>query len=150
MTAPKVQLLLTGNELMTGDIVDSNSAMIAEQLKELGLEITRKVTVADDLAMLTNEINQLAEQADILIINGGLGPTVDDLTAQALANAIQVELTEHVQALAHITSWCKKRGAPLNKPNLKQAILPQGCDIIPNSQGSAVGFKVSHLNCDIY
>ena len=150
MTAPKVQLLLTGNELMTGDIVDSNSAMIAEQLKELGLEITRKVTVADDLAMLTNEINQLAEQADILIINGGLGPTVDDLTAQALANAIQVELTEHVQALAHISSWCKKRGAPLNKPNLKQAILPQGCDIIPNSQGSAVGFKVCHLNCDIY
>jgi len=150
MTAPKVQLLLTGNELMTGDIVDSNSAMIAEQLKELGLEITRKVTVADDLAMLTNEINQLAAQTDILIINGGLGPTVDDLTAQALANATQVELTEHIQALAHITSWCKKRGAPLNKPNLKQAILPQGCDIIPNSQGSAVGFKVSHLGCDIY
>lgn len=150
MIAPKVQLLLTGNELMTGDIVDSNSAMIAEQLKELGLEITRKVTVADDLSLLTNEINQLSEQADILIINGGLGPTVDDLTAQALANATQVELTEHVQALAHITSWCKKRGAPLNKPNLKQAILPQGCDIIPNRQGSAVGFKVNHLSCDIY
>ncbi|MCW8833004.1 MAG: CinA family nicotinamide mononucleotide deamidase-related protein [Colwellia sp.] len=150
MTAPKVQLLLTGNELMTGDIVDSNSAMIAEQLKELGLEISRKVTIADDLTLLVNEINQLAEQADILIINGGLGPTVDDLTAQALAQATKVELTEHAHALEHVTAWCKKRGATLNKPNLKQAILPQDCDIIANRQGSAVGFKVNHLNCDIY
>ncbi|OUR62715.1 damage-inducible protein CinA [Colwellia sp. 39_35_sub15_T18] len=147
---PKVQLLLTGNELMTGDIVDSNSAMIAQQLKELGLQISRKVTIADDLPLLINEINQLAAQADILIINGGLGPTVDDLTAQALAKATEVTLTEHSQALAHITSWCKKLGATLNEPNLKQAILPQGCEIIANKQGSAVGFKVNHLNCDIY
>jgi nicotinamide-nucleotide amidase len=150
MTAPKVQLLLTGNELMTGDIVDSNSAMIAEQFKEIGLEISRKVTIADDLSLLINEINLLAEQADILIINGGLGPTIDDLTAKALAMATQVELSEHSEALAHITSWCKKRGAVLNAPNLKQTILPQGCDIIPNRQGSAVGFKVTHLGCDIY
>jgi len=150
MSAPKVQLLLTGNELMTGDIVDSNSAMIAQQLKELGVEISLKVTIGDDLSLLVNEINQLAEQADILIINGGLGPTVDDLTAQALAMATKVELTEHAQALAHVTSWCKKRGAKLNKPNLKQAILPQGCEIIANKQGSAVGFKVSYLNCNIY
>ncbi len=150
MTAPRVQLLLTGNELMTGDIVDSNSAMIAEQLKELGLEVARKVTIADDLTLLVDEINQLAKQADILIINGGLGPTVDDLTAQALAKATEVKLTEHTQALAHVTSWCKKRGTKLNKPNLKQATLRQGCEIIANSKGSAVGFKVNHLNCDIY
>lgn len=150
MIAPKVQLLLTGNELMTGDIVDSNSAMIAEQLKEIGLAVSRKVTIADDLALLVNEINQLAEQADILIINGGLGPTVDDLTAQALAKATKVALVEHPQALTHLTAWCKKRGSKLNGPNLKQTILPQGCDIIANSQGSAVGFKVNHLNCDIY
>jgi len=147
---PKVQLLLTGNELMTGDIVDSNSAMIAQQLKELGLKISRKVTITDDLPLLINEINQLAEQTDILIINGGLGPTVDDLTAQALAKASGVALTEHAQALAHVTSWCKKRGATLNEPNLKQAILPHGCEIIANKQGSAVGFKVNYLNCDIY
>lgn len=150
MTAPKVQLLLTGNELMTGDIVDSNSAMIAEQLKEIGLNISRKVTIADDLPLLINEINQLASQADILIINGGLGPTIDDLTAQALAKATDVELAEHEQALAHVTAWCKKRGAKLNKPNLKQTILPKNCDIIANRQGSAVGFKVNHLNCNIY
>lgn len=150
MLKPNVQLLLTGNELMTGDIVDSNSAMIAQQLKELGLDISRKVTIADNLTALVNEINLLAKQADILIINGGLGPTVDDLTAQALAKATQVDLVEHSEALAHLTVWCEKRGAKLNAPNLKQAILPQGCTIIANKEGSAVGFKVTHLTCDIY
>jgi nicotinamide-nucleotide amidase len=150
MNKPNVQLLLTGNELMTGDIVDSNSAMIAQHLKELGLEISRKVTVADDLELLIDEINLLAKHADILIINGGLGPTVDDLTAQALAKATNVELAEHPKALEHLTTWCKMRGTQLNAPNLKQTILPSACTIIPNKQGSAVGFKVNHLNCDIY
>ncbi|PCH97947.1 MAG: damage-inducible protein CinA [Gammaproteobacteria bacterium] len=150
MSKPNVQLLLTGNELMTGDIVDSNSAMIAQQFKELGLEIFRKVTIADDMALLVDEINRLAKDADILIINGGLGPTIDDLTAQALAKAMNSELAEHPAALEHLTAWCKKRGMALNTPNLKQTILPQGCSIIANKQGSAVGFKVNHLNCDIY
>lgn len=150
MLTPNVQLLLTGNELMTGDIVDSNSAMIAEQLKELGLQITRKVTIADDLSLLVNEINHLAEQADILVINGGLGPTVDDLTAQALAKASNVTLSQHSEALAHIAAWCVQRGAELNEPNLKQTMLPKGCSIISNRKGSAVGFKINHLGCDIY
>ena len=150
MIKPNVQLLLTGNELMTGDIVDSNSAMIAQQFKELGLDISRKVTIADDLELLVREINQLTKQADILIINGGLGPTIDDLTAQALAEAMDVELVEHPEALVHLTAWCEKRGVTLNTPNLKQTLLPLGCDIIANRQGSAVGFKVNHLACDIY
>jgi len=150
MKKPNVQLLLTGNELMTGDIVDSNSAMIAQQLKELGLEISRKVTIPDDLLLLSDEINNLAKRADILIINGGLGPTVDDLTAQALAQAMDITLAEHQDAMKHLILWCKKRGAVLNPPNLKQTILPKGCEIIANKQGSAVGFKVNHHACDIY
>ena len=150
MSAPKVQLLLTGNELMTGDIVDSNSAMMAQVLKELGLEINRKVTIADDLALLVSEISYMASTSDILIINGGLGPTVDDLTAQALSLAIGEELNQHPQALAHLTLWCQQRGTELNAPNLKQAILPTGCQIIANRSGSAVGFSVRYKDCDIY
>jgi nicotinamide-nucleotide amidase len=150
MLKPNVQLLLTGNELMTGDIVDSNSAMIAQQLKELGLDVCRKVTIADNIIALVKEINILAEHSDILIINGGLGPTIDDLTAQALAKATNVRLVEHSDALVHLTVWCEKRGTKLNAPNLKQTILPQGCTILDNKEGSAVGFKVTHLDCDIY
>ncbi|AAZ25288.1 CinA family nicotinamide mononucleotide deamidase-related protein [Colwellia psychrerythraea] len=150
MSAPKVQLLLTGNELMTGDIVDSNSAMMAQVLKDIGLGVNRKVTVADDLALLVNEITYMASTSDILIINGGLGPTVDDLTAQALALAIEDELSQHPQALTHLTNWCHQRGAELNGPNLKQAILPKSCQIIANKNGSAVGFYVRFNHCDIY
>ncbi|MCI2285087.1 CinA family nicotinamide mononucleotide deamidase-related protein [Colwellia sp. MSW7] len=150
MNKPNVQLLLTGNELMTGDIVDSNSAMIAQQLKELGLEISRKITIPDEIDLLVQEINALAASADILIINGGLGPTIDDLTAQALAKATNVELVEHPKALEHLVAWCEKRGVQLNGPNLKQAILPKGCSIVANNQGSAVGFKMRHLECDIF
>jgi nicotinamide-nucleotide amidase len=150
MSAPKVQLLLTGNELMTGDIVDSNSALMAQVLKDIGLSINRKVTVADDLALLIGEITYMASTSDILIINGGLGPTVDDLTAQALALAIGEELEQHLEALTHLTRWCQQRGAELNAPNLKQTILPKGCQIIANKNGSAVGFSVRYKNCDIY
>lgn len=150
MKTPKVQLLLTGNELMTGDIVDSNSAMMAELLKDIGLGVLRKVTIADDIALLVNEISVMANMSDILIINGGLGPTVDDLTAQALALATEDELSQHPLALTHLKAWCKKRGAQLNTPNLKQTILPKKCQVIANKNGSAVGIHVNYNNCDIY
>lgn len=146
----KVQLLLTGNELMSGDIIDSNSAMMAQQLKEIGVEVKRKVTVSDDIDLLIAEITQISQQADVLIINGGLGPTTDDMTAEALAKAAEVPLCEHPSALAHITNWCEKKGAPLNGPNRKQSILPKGSNVVANSVGSAVGFKLTINDCDIY
>ena len=100
MATANVHLLLTGNELMTGDIVDSNSAMIAQQCKAIGIKISRKVTLADDLNLLAEEISRLTETADVLIINGGLGPTTDDLTAQALSLATQPPLAQHPIGLA--------------------------------------------------
>lgn len=143
MSTARVHLLLTGNELMTGDIVDSNSAMIAQQCKAIGIKISRKVTLADDLHLLAEEINTLTINADVLIINGGLGPTTDDLTAQALALAAKSSLEQNPAALAHLESWCQKRNAHLSQANLKQAILPKNCDIIANRVGSAVGFSLT-------
>jgi len=145
-----IQLLLTGDELMSGDILDSNSAMIAQELKNLGLELAKKTTVGDNLELLIAEINAISQQADILIINGGLGPTIDDLTALALGKATSQELEQHPQAVEQIKAWCEKRNSPLNEPNLKQARLPKECTIIPNKNGSAPGFIVSHQQCDIY
>jgi len=150
MAIAKVHLLLTGNELMTGDIVDSNSAMIAQQCKGIGIKVSRKVTLADDLTLLSQEIKSLTKNADVLIINGGLGPTTDDLTAQALALAAESSLEQHPVALAHLEQWCKQRNAHLGEANLKQAILPMGCTIIANRVGSAVGFSLTINNCQIY
>ncbi|MFT6901067.1 MAG: nicotinamide-nucleotide amidase [Colwellia sp.] len=150
MTIAKVHLLLTGNELMTGDIVDSNSAMIAQQCRAIGIKISRKVTLADDLKLLSKEIITLTKDADVLIINGGLGPTTDDLTAQALASASNLPLKQHPIALAHLQAWCEQRNAHLGAANLKQAILPENCKIITNRIGSAVGFSLTLNDCQIF
>jgi len=150
MTKLNVQLLLTGDELMSGDIVDSNSAMIAKHIKELGINIKKKVTIADDLSDLVSEINRMSLTADVLIINGGLGPTTDDLTSQALSDATEKPLFEHPLAISHLKKWCSFRNVVLNAPNLKQAMLPKDTDIIKNRIGSAVGIKITHNNCIIY
>ncbi|MDN3652029.1 CinA family nicotinamide mononucleotide deamidase-related protein [Thalassotalea ponticola] len=144
-----VQLLLTGNELMSGDIVDTNSVFLARQLKAIGVEIKRKTTVGDNLALLVEQIQQLSASADVLIVNGGLGPTIDDMTAQALSHVTERKLTVHPEALDHLKSWCAKRNYPLTEPNLKQATLPEGCSIVANPIGSAPGFRVNHNQCEI-
>lgn len=145
----KVQLLLTGNEIMSGDTVDSNSALIARRLSELALGVYRKVTVGDDVPLLRQELLAMAAASDVIIVNGGLGPTVDDLTAEVVASAAGVPIEEHPQAMAHLESWCGKRNLTLNAANQKQAMLPAGAKIIDNPIGSAVGFETQIGNCRV-
>ncbi len=142
-----IQLLLTGNEIMSGDTVDSNSAMIALRLAELGLGVQRKVTVGDDPGLLQRELAQLCGESDVVIVNGGLGPTIDDLTAEILAAVSGEPLREHPQARAHLEQWCARRNARLNAANLKQAILPAAASVIDNPVGSAVGFQQEVNGC---
>lgn len=143
----QLALLLTGDELMTGDIVDSNSAMIAKSIEAYGWRIHCKSTVGDDLSLLVSEIKRLSQHHDVLIINGGLGPTVDDLTAEALAKACNVPLQEHPESVAHLKTWCQRLNIPLSTANLKQAMLPKNCNIISSPIGSAVGFSVTLNDC---
>jgi nicotinamide-nucleotide amidase len=145
----KVSLLLTGSELMNGDVIDTNSVVFAKHLNDIGLNITKKVTIGDDQNLLAREIAQLSQTSDLLIINGGLGPTIDDLTAQVLATACNVNLTLNQQAHKHLEVWADKRKTVLNEPNLKQAYLPKNCNVIANKTGSAVGFSVEFNQCMI-
>jgi nicotinamide-nucleotide amidase len=142
-----IQLLLTGNEIMSGDIVDSNSAMIAELLATEGYVINRKVTIGDELEGLVEELQQLAAASDVLIVNGGLGPTIDDLTAQALGIVTGQELVNNEIAYQHLQMFADRYGLSLNAANLKQALLPAGVAIIPNPVGTAVGFSIEHNDC---
>ena len=144
-----VQLLLTGNEIMSGDTVDSNSAMIAQRLGELAIGVYRKVTVGDDVPLLEAELAAMIATADLVFVNGGLGPTIDDLTAAILAAVAGVPLVEHPQALAHLQQWCEKRNLQLNAANLKQAMLPAGATIVDNPVGSAVGFEMTVGTCRV-
>ena len=148
-THPSLALLLTGNELMTGDIVDSNSAMLAEKLLASGFSVAYKSTVADDLELLVSEIGRLTERHDVLIINGGLGPTTDDLTAVALAQAAGVDIQTHPKAYAHLEKVAELGFITLSKANLKQAELPAGCEVIPNAVGTAVGFALTLNGCRV-
>ncbi|EAW31442.1 competence/damage-inducible protein CinA [marine gamma proteobacterium HTCC2143] len=143
----KIQLLLTGNELMSGHTIDSNSAMIAEFLSGKGYSIHRKVTVGDEPLELLADMKRLCESGDILIMNGGLGPTLDDLTAQLLSDLTGKPLVENPIARRHLEDWCERRKSPLNNSNLKQAFLPEGVEIIPNPTGSAVGFTMVYEDC---
>ena len=143
----RIQLLMTGSELMSGTTLDSNSARIAEALARLGMTVARKVTLGDDLHALTTEITQLAASSDVLLINGGLGPTRDDLTAEALALAANDTLTLNGEALTHLEAWCLRHQLALNEANRKQALLPSRAFIIPNPIGSAVGFGLQLGAC---
>jgi nicotinamide-nucleotide amidase len=145
----KVQLLLTGNEIMSGDTIDSNSALIAQRLGELGLGVYRKVTVGDDSELLQAELGAMLANADLVIVNGGLGPTIDDLTAHILAAVANVPLQQHPDAVAHLQRWCARRNLPLDAANLKQAMLPAGATIVDNPIGSAVGFEMTLGTCRV-
>lgn len=138
----KVALLLTGNELMSGDTVDSNSSRIAIALGERQIAISKKITVGDDQELLKESLRALCQDAGVVIINGGLGPTEDDLTADVVADVLGERLTDHPKAIKHLEEWCEKRGLELNASNLKQALLPESADIVDNPIGSAVGFAV--------
>ncbi len=142
-----IALLLTGNELMSGDTVDTNSSYIAQSLKDLSLVPTLKQVVGDDFELLCESIESLSQRADVLIVNGGLGPTVDDLTAQALARAAKRPIVQHSVAMQHLQAWADRRGFNITPSNLTQAELPEGCEVLPNPNGSAVGFALEVNDC---
>lgn len=143
----KIALLLTGNELMTGDTVDSNSSMIAQELASKGFDVAHKVTVGDDIDLIIAELEKLSAMYSAVIVNGGLGPTIDDLTAEAMAKLSGTQLIENGDALIHVNTWCAARNIHANKANLKQALLPSCAKIIANPVGSAVGIQLEHNNC---
>lgn len=144
-----VALLMTGDELMRGDTIDSNSAKIAQALVERGVVVREKATVGDDRALLTEAIARLAKDHDVLIVNGGLGPTSDDLTAEVLAQLAGTALIEHPDARQHVEHWCERRGIKANNANLKQAWVPQGATLIHNPRGSAMGLVVDIYQCRV-
>lgn len=143
----KVQLLMTGDEILAGDITDSNASYIAKQLKSIGLAVNKKVTVGDNQEDLVSEVICASQNSDIVIVNGGLGPTIDDLTAQALAVAASQPLEINPEALQHVTQWCESKQMLLTPANTKQALLPKVAEIIANPIGSAVGFSLQLNNC---
>lgn len=146
----KAEILATGDEIRSGALVDSNSAFISEQLERYGIEVVRHTSVGDRLSVLVDVLLEIGDRADIAVVTGGLGPTTDDLSAQAAAEAAGVKLVFDPQALDNVAGFFKKMNRPMSQSNRKQAFLPSGCKVLTNAVGTAAGFALAIGRCRFF
>lgn len=139
-----------GNELALGQTVDTNTAWLSQQLAAIGVRAVRHVTIADELEPIRSEILRAAHDAPLVLITGGLGPTEDDLTRQALAAAMGVGLTRREELVAEIRAIFEKRHRSMPDANLAQADIPAGAIPIRNTCGTAPGIRARLGNSDIF
>ncbi|HBS6122096.1 TPA: nicotinamide mononucleotide deamidase-related protein YfaY [Klebsiella pneumoniae] len=142
-----VEMLSTGDEVLHGQIIDTNAAWLADFFFNQGLPLTRRNTVGDDLDALVAILRERSEQADVLIVNGGLGPTSDDLSALAAATAKGEGLILHPEWLETMTRFFVERGRPMAESNRKQAEIPASAEMINNPVGTACGFAIQLNRC---
>ena len=142
-----VEMLSTGDEVLHGQIIDTNAAWLADLFFEQGLPLTRRNTVGDNLESLVNVLRERSERCDVLIVNGGLGPTSDDLSALAAATARGEGLVLHEAWLAQMERFFSERGRVMAPSNRKQAEIPASAELIDNPVGTACGFAVQLNRC---
>ncbi len=143
----RVEMLATGDEVLHGQIVDTNAAWLAGVLFENGLPMTSRQTHGDNLDELVNVLIERSKVADVLIVNGGLGPTSDDLSAVAAAKAAGVRLVMHEEWLAKMEAFFAGRGRKMAASNRKQAEIPEGAEMLDNPVGTACGFAMQLNRC---
>ncbi len=139
---PTVEILSQGDEVVTGQIVDTNAAWLADALTARGYAVLRHTTVGDDLGAIREAIAVAVERADLVVSTGGLGPTQDDLTAEAVAAVLGVDLVEDPVAIATIEVYYARHARIMPAVNRKQALLPAGALRLDNDWGTAPGFAI--------
>jgi nicotinamide-nucleotide amidase len=136
------EIVTTGTEILLGEIVDTNAAWMAQQLRDAGVNLYYKTTVGDNLARVTGVIKLCLSRSDLVIVSGGIGPTKDDITRQAIADATGRPLVMHPGALETLKARFARFGAQMTENNLQQAMIPTGATLIENPVGTAPGFIV--------
>ena len=140
----RAAILSQGDEVLTGQTVDTNAAWLSERLTDLGFDMVLHLSVGDRQADIEAAIRQAHQTADVVIGTGGLGPTQDDLTAASAAAVLGAELVFDEQALQHIQNIYAFLGTAMPDSNRKQAWLPEGCRPLYNLWGTAPGFTIEH------
>jgi nicotinamide-nucleotide amidase len=138
----KAEILSVGTEILLGEILDTNSQYIAARLPALGIDLYYKHTVGDNLGRLTEVLGRAWERADIVFTTGGLGPTEDDLTREAIAAVLAEDVAVDPDLEAWVRAFFARRNAPMPERNLKQAWLIPSARAIPNPRGTAPGWWV--------
>jgi len=135
----KAEVLTIGDELLRGEIVDSNKSFLSERLLRLDVETHFHSSVRDDPADMTDAFRRAAERAGVVLVSGGLGPTRDDLTIEVLARCFERKLVLHEPSLAAIRAFYQRVGREMPEINAKQAWMPEGAEVLPNPIGTAPG-----------
>jgi nicotinamide-nucleotide amidase len=141
------EIMATGEEIRSGALIDSNSAYIADKLGEVGVFVARHTCVGDDLDFLISAFKEIGSRADVAVVTGGLGPTSDDLSAQAAAAAAEVSLVLNQAARQSLENFFKERKRVMNPASQKQALLPEGAQCFANPIGTAPGFSIKIGKC---
>ncbi len=141
-----VELISIGDVIISGHTVDTNSAFTAPKLAEIGLSVTYKTAVGDDLKRMEEVIKRALVRTDIVIATGGLGPTDDDITKRVICKVFKRKLIFHEEVLDDLKKRFEARGFKMPSINQNQALLPQGATFLPNKTGSAVGILISEDN----
>lgn len=146
----RVEVLCTGDELLTGLTVDTNSPYFMERLLPLGEQVERTTVVGDVREEILEALRALSARADVVLVSGGLGPTADDLTAECAAEAAGVRLVESAEAMAALEERFARRGILLTPNNRRQASVPEGAEVVLNPTGSAPMFVLRLLKATLF
>ena len=137
-----IEILATGDELLTGQLLDTNSTWLMDRLWELGLRVRRKTLVGDDRQDLLSTLRETTGRADLVVMSGGMGPTEDDLTSESVAALLGAPLELHRPSLEALQDRFRRFGRTMTPNNEKQARFPRGAQVIPNRFGTAPGFSI--------
>ena len=135
----KAEIIAVGSELLTPDRVDTNSLFLTAQLNRLGIEVTRKTVVGDELAALRGAFADAIERAELVISSGGLGPTEDDRTREAVADLLGRKLSRDPVVMSKIEARFRQIGRTMSEVNKRQAMVPEGATVLENGRGTAPG-----------
>ena len=138
----RIEVICTGDEVLTGKIVNTNFSYISQKLEDFGLSVRWETTVGDDRESLLLAFQLAGQRADAVIVNGGLGPTIDDLSQEIAAQAAGVDLALSEEWLAKMEAYFQRRSRVMPPNNRKQAMLPAGAEVIDNPVGTACGFAL--------
>lgn len=138
----RVEIVTTGDEILQGIIADTNSAWIARRCHMLGHEVISHTSIGDNSKDIQDALKKASERAECVIVSGGLGPTIDDITVEAATKAFGVPLKLDNEVLEEIQNFFKRVGRPMAKTNEKQAMIPQGGKPLTNNVGTAPGIQV--------
>ena len=145
----KISTLSIGDELLYGEVVDTNSARIAARLYDRGIKVRRHLLVGDDGDAISDALVSLSVDSEAVIVTGGLGPTSDDLTAEAAAAATGQRLVFNDEAFRRMAEFVGREGGEFMAATRRQALLPSECTLIPNPTGTASGFIVTRSRCHL-